>query len=273
LSRILSTRNHGAPATRDARSTMRAAVRWFERIALLGTIPAFYLSIDPFWRLVSSLTYAIAAAACIAVMVDGVARRHRGKDSLGLALCTTAALVASAVLPDGDSEALLAVRLGTALLVLLRLGESFRPWFWSIALPRYLVLALGVFGLCGLGFWALEPRVDGLGAGLWLAFTTAATVGYGDIVPSTPASKIFAVFVVLLGVSVLSLLTAAIAAMWVKSEERQIEGEVLDALRRQLHELQAQIRDLHAEVRAGRPLEAGGATGPALAAARVEARE
>ena len=52
--------------------------------------------------------------------------------------------------------------------------------------------SLALLGL-GPGFWWLEPRAETLGDGLWLAFTTAATVGYGDIVPTTPASKIFAV--------------------------------------------------------------------------------
>jgi voltage-gated potassium channel len=80
-----------------------------------------------------------------------------------------------------------------------------------------------------------------LGDGLWLAFTTAATVGYGDIVPSTPASKIFAVFVVLLGFAVLSLVTASIAAMWVESHERRIEREIL-------HDLHAQVRALRQDI-------------------------
>lgn len=40
-----------------------------------------------------------------------------------------------------------------------------------------------------------------------------------------PAAKIFAVFVVLMGFGVLSLVTASIAAMWVHTEERRIEHE------------------------------------------------
>jgi voltage-gated potassium channel len=103
---------------------------------------------------------------------------------------------------------------------------------------RMLGLALAVLALSGVGFWWLEPRAHTLGDGMWLAFTTAATVGYGDIVPTTAASKIFSVFVVLLGYGVLSLVTAAIAAMWVESDERRMEREIL--------------RDLHQQVRAVR---------------------
>jgi voltage-gated potassium channel len=42
-----------------------------------------------------------------------------------------------------------------------------------------LALSLAILLLGGLGFWVLEPKVETLSDGLWLAFTTAATVGYG----------------------------------------------------------------------------------------------
>ena len=64
-----------------------------------------------------------------------------------------------------------------------------------------LVVVILVMG--GVGFWLMDPNVATLQDGLWLAFTTAATVGYGDIVPSTHLSRAFAVVVVLLGLAVL----------------------------------------------------------------------
>jgi voltage-gated potassium channel len=82
---------------------------------------------------------------------------------------------------------------------------------------------------------------------LWLAFTTAATVGYGDIVPSTHASRAFAVLVVLLGLAVLSLVTASLAAMFVETEERQIERDLMQeigALRSEVRNLQTQLTEL-----------------------------
>jgi voltage-gated potassium channel len=93
-----------------------------------------------------------------------------------------------------------------------------------------LVLCILILGLGGIGFWVLEPRAITFSDGLWLAFTTAATVGYGDIVPSTCASRIFAVFVVLFGLAVLSLVTASVAAMLVETEERQIEHDLMHEL-------------------------------------------
>lgn len=116
---------------------------------------------------------------------------------------------------------------------------AFRGLAYSVA------LALGILGLGGVGFWLLDPEVQTLGDGLWLAFTTAATVGYGDMVPSTAASRVFAVLVVLVGLAVLSLVTASVAAMFVEKEERQIELELM----RELQAIRRDMRLLHNEVR------------------------
>jgi voltage-gated potassium channel len=108
-----------------------------------------------------------------------------------------------------------------------------------------LALCVVILGIGGVGFWMVEPKAVTLWDGLWLAFTTAATVGYGDIVPSTHASRAFAVIVVLLGLAVLSLVTASVAAMFVETEERQIERDLMQAIA----ELRAELKQLHAEVR------------------------
>ena len=100
-----------------------------------------------------------------------------------------------------------------------------------------LILLLG-----GVGFWAIDPKVHNLVDGMWLAFTTAATVGYGDLVPSTNASRLFSVLVVLLGLAVLSMVTAAVAAIFVEVEERQIERDLLH----EIGNLRGEVRELRA---------------------------
>ena len=115
-----------------------------------------------------------------------------------------------------------------------------------------LSLVLAILLLGGVGFWLLDPRVLTLQDGLWLAFTTAATVGYGDLVPSTPLSRAFAVLVVLLGLAVLSLVTASLAAIFVEqdveAEERQIEIDLM----REIKHLQHQVDALREESRQAR---------------------
>ena len=76
----------------------------------------------------------------------------------------------------------------------------------------------------------VEPGIHGLGDGPWLAFTTAATVGYGDIVPHTTAGRVLAVLVVLLGLGVFIAGHSLCYALFVQTEERQIERELLHEL-------------------------------------------
>lgn len=236
--------------------------RRLEVAALAATVPAFYMALMSVDAVLVSALYLGAALCC--AWVTWRERRMRAQPPVtrslgthrGLALALVAGLLLSGLLPQGEGSAVLAVRLGTAGLIVWRWGESLRLWFWRGSLPYLLLLAVVVLGLCGLGFWWLDPRIHSFGDGLWLAFTTAATVGYGDVVPSTPAAKIFAVFVVLMGFGVLSLVTAAIAAMWVHTEERRIEREILHDLHRQMRSLHDEIATLRRDLTAERSLRA-----------------
>ena len=100
-----------------------------------------------------------------------------------------------------------------------------------------------IVSLGGLGFWLLDEQVNSFSEGLWLAFTTAATVGYGDMVPSSLASRVFAVLLVIMGLAVLSLTTAAIAALFIDRDEREstlaLEKDIMAELTQLRQEIQA----------------------------------
>ena len=66
--------------------------------------------------------------------------------------------------------------------------------------------------------------------------------------PTTTASRALAVPVLLLGFAMLSMVTAAIAAMWVGSEERRIEREILRDLHGQVRLLREEIASLRAAI-------------------------
>lgn len=121
-----------------------------------------------------------------------------------------------------------------------------------------LLLALAILGLGGVGFWLLDPRILTLTDGLWLAFTTASTVGFGDVVPSTHMSRAFAVLVVLMGMAVLSLVTASLSAILVEkevdAEERQIEVDLMREIRHLRHEVST-LRDEVAALRPALPTD------------------
>lgn len=106
------------------------------------------------------------------------------------------------------------------------------------------ILCGAILLLGGVGFWLLDPSVKTIEDGLWLAFTTAATVGYGDMVPSTHASRGFSVVVVLLGLAVLSLTTASLSAIFVEKDIEEAQVRPIE------HELMREIKHLRDEVHA-----------------------
>jgi voltage-gated potassium channel len=92
---------------------------------------------------------------------------------------------------------------------------------------------------------------------VWLAFVTGATIGYGDFVPTTTASRLFAGLMVLFGFTLFSLVTASIAAFFVGEDEKLLRREMHQDIRK-LHDEIAQLigeeertlrRDMHADIR------------------------
>jgi voltage-gated potassium channel Kch len=54
-----------------------------------------------------------------------------------------------------------------------------------------------------------------IGSGLWWAAQTVTTVGYGDQVPANLAGRLVAVLVMLVGISLLTIITASITSTFV----------------------------------------------------------
>ncbi|RTL29568.1 MAG: two pore domain potassium channel family protein [Burkholderiales bacterium] len=138
--------------------------------------------------------------------------------------------------------------MAVAFATLVRLVLISKPLFERAGLARLLGMAAAVLGLCGIGFYWIDPEVTSLSSGLWLAFSTAATVGYGDVVPSNTASRIFSVFVVLLGYGILSLVTASVAAMFVGSQERKVERDILRDMHQQIKSVTQEIAALRQSI-------------------------
>ena len=227
--------------------------RWPTVLALALTVPAFYVELlraAP--QGLATLAYALSALTLAAALLHTGWRSQRLAQHLAanpLDLALVAGLLLAAVLPPSSmSTGALSLRLVVAVMTLLSMVWSLQHLLTRGGLGYMLLSSALILGLCGVGFWWLEPRAETLGDGLWLAFTTAATVGYGDIVPSTPASKIFSVFVVMLGFGVLSLVTAAIATRWIETEERIIEREILRDVHRQMDALHQEIVALRREL-------------------------
>jgi voltage-gated potassium channel len=218
--------------------------------ALLALTPAFYMVLagpGPQYRALGYLTY--AALAIVLTVIDHVSMHHanavqraqRRKYAWVDRLIVLGALACAYPTGVPWSSMEWVLRLGYCCLVFTRMPSLL---FAHVALNRLwqiCLLAAAMLAVAGAGFLWLEPSVENYADGIWLAFTTGATVGYGDIVPSTPASRILAAFIVLLGYAIFSLVTANIAALLVGEDEKKLRRELhadLKALRKEMAQFQ-----------------------------------
>ena len=114
---------------------------------------------------------------------------------------------------------------------------------------QYALLVGGVLIVACAGAVTVAERdaggnINDFGTALWWASTTVTTVGYGDTYPVTPEGRGVAIFLMLVGITLFSLLTATIAAFFVESRERA-DVASLDDVMRKLNELEEQIRQMH----------------------------
>lgn len=242
-----------APRENRAASRAERRWRWPTLLVLVLTIPAFYaelLHVEGSWH--PELAY-LTAALVLSVSLAHVARltrepvEHLRANPTDVLLIS--GLLAAALAPASHSStAALVLRMVVSGGTLLRMVWSIQHLITRGGLTYMIISALVLLVGCGFGYWILEPSTPTLADGMWLAFTTAATVGYGDVVPTTPASRIFSVFVVLLGFGMLSLITAAIAAAWVETEERRIEREILRDVRREMSSMRQEVEALRQEL-------------------------
>lgn len=106
--------------------------------------------------------------------------------------------------------------------------------------PYFALFILVVTVAAALVVWIFaQGEFDSFGTSLWWAAQTVTTVGYGDVIPQTPFSKVVAVFVMLFGIAIVSLMTALVTSSVVTWSQRRLteeEGEEHDvhlaALRR-----------------------------------------
>jgi len=107
------------------------------------------------------------------------------------------------------------------------------------------VVAVSVLGMFGLGwlFSAVETTQHlTVGDGVWFALVTAATVGYGDIVPSNTAGRLIASALMILGLVVVGLLTGAIAERFTRTTRPEDDvAQRLDELAERLARIESNL--------------------------------
>ena len=226
-------------------------LHWVMVVVALLALPAFLLDTvfasSPLVRIAYLLDlFIFLAFTAEFIWMVGITR-HRGSYILNNWLDLLIIIGSAGSIAGIESEWMPLARLlrvAYISLILLRTLGSLRNLFSPTAVPYILGWGVITLALAGGGFYWLEPTVTSYSDGLWLAFTSGATVGYGDIVPTTLASKIFAVFMVFIGYAILSIVTASIAAFFVGVDEKLLRREMhqdIKALREEVSLLREQL--------------------------------
>jgi voltage-gated potassium channel len=63
-------------------------------------------------------------------------------------------------------------------------------------------------------------NIKNFGDGVWWAITTVTTVGYGDRYPTTTEGRFLAVVLMIMGISLMGVITASVAAWFVKMGDK-----------------------------------------------------
>ena len=107
------------------------------------------------------------------------------------------------------------ISFGTLVFEKVNLGKSIAISFKVIVTALFLTYLAGIeITLAERG----EPgaTIQTVGDGFWWAITTLTTVGYGDIYPTTTEGRFIAVGLMVSGICVLGVISATVAAWFVK---------------------------------------------------------
>ncbi len=143
-----------------------------------------------------------------------------------------------------------------------RLGrEGIRPRDAAYLIGAFWAIAVVLFGVVE---WLIDPKTfHSVWLGLWWAIETVTTVGYGDIVPSQTAGKLIAGFLMLGGLSLLSVVTAAITSGFVSRAEDRRRAAGADPVMQRLDQLATQLDTMRTELELSRATPASSDPTPA----------
>jgi len=116
-----------------------------------------------------------------------------------------------------------------------------------------LIVAFIITVLWGVLMSVIDPGVHTPWDGIWLAWETATTVGYGDIIPQTAIGRILTGLLMLMGLALISLLTANFSAYFIHKGifVRTASGEVkklLGEIQEQLNHIEQRLDSIQSQL-------------------------
>jgi voltage-gated potassium channel len=216
-------------------------------VALLA-VPAYLLESAARMPSTHALAVALDFAIFVAFLIETVLMlsvtshpgRYLAENWLNLAIL--AGTGASIVGASTEWIALVRLaRLAIGGMVLLALFAQFRALYTRSSGPKLVGVTVLVLAMAGALLYWLEPTITSYWDGVWLAFVTATTIGYGDFYATTAGARLVSMFVALVGFAIIALFTANIVAYFVGRDLPDAQRE----LQRDIMRLRDEIARLH----------------------------
>jgi voltage-gated potassium channel len=115
----------------------------------------------------------------------------------------------------------------------------------------YLIVAFWTLAVVGFGIAIRlvdHKTFHTVWLGMWWATETVTTVGYGDVVPDQTAGKLIGAFLMLGGLSLLSVVTAVITSGFVSRAQSRQQSAEEEPTTRRFDELATQLQEIKIEL-------------------------
>ncbi len=137
------------------------------------------------------------------------------------------------------------LRVFTAGQLLLSRGAGLARSGQAVVVAAGLLVFMGALAALDVERSAPDASITTFGDALWWAMTTVTTVGYGDLYPVTGLGRVVAASLMVVGVSLVGLVTATVAG-WFLAQGRRTEEET-ELLAERLARVEAKLDRLLAD--------------------------
>ena len=146
------------------------------------------------------------------------------------------------------------LRLIMVLVLLTRMSRNVRRLLTLHQLGGTLAASIITMLLAGVVITRIDPSIGDIWDGLWWAWATMSTVGYGDVAPHSGAGRLFASLLILLGVVLLSLLTANMSAFLIGNDAKE-SAQADNEMEVMLRDITARLARIEQQLAEQQPVE------------------
>jgi voltage-gated potassium channel len=146
------------------------------------------------------------------------------------------------ILEGGEMAATLrSMRVLIAVQVFVNASSTFRELLARNHLGTTLGVSLIIMTVAGMLVAGIDPGIESVWEGLWWAWVTITTVGYGDVVPVTGEGRLIGAILILIGVGLFAMLTASISVLFISRSDEEMEENLEQQMRKNETKAMAQL--------------------------------